>query len=207
MTAGLGRIMRAFDDGVDAVEAMATRIDDSGAWADPTPCPAWTAVELVGHLQIVAGWYHAWLDRAEAGIADPPFPAAKLPVVNAAAVDALPPTSGPERAAACVDLGRAYAKRLPERWGLPYGYPRATVTAGFHAGVAAIEWHVHAWDLGQVVGHQHRPPDPAVLAAVGVESELRWRAPMLRPLIPLARRAASAGDPWRRILKGAGRSI
>ena len=198
--------MRAYDDGVDAVEAMATRIEAADAWGKPTPCPAWTALELVGHLEVVAGWYHAWLDRAEAGIADPPFPAAKLPTQNAAAVDALPATTGLERTATFVQLARSYAKRIPERWKLPYGYPRGTVTAGLHAGVAAVEWHVHAWDLGRVVGHDHHPADPAVLVAAGAESELRWKAPALRPLLPLVRRAVSAGDAWARLLKGAGRT-
>lgn len=206
MTAGLGRIMRAYDDGVDAVDAMATRIDTSDAWDRPTPCPAWSASELAGHLQIVAGWYHAWLDRAEAGFADPPFPAGRLPTQNAAAVDGLPETTGPERVAGFVELARAYAKRVPERWNLPYGYPRGTVTAGFHAGVAAVEWHIHAWDLGRVVGHDHRPADPDVLAAIGAESELRWKAPALRPLLPLVRGVVTTGDSWRRLLRGAGRT-
>jgi uncharacterized protein (TIGR03083 family) len=199
--------MRAFDDGVTAIEAIAVRIDAADAWDKPTPCPAWTAAELAGHLQVVAGWYHLWLDRAEAGEADAPFPAAKLPLENATAVDALPPTSGPERVEAFATLARAYAKRLPERWPLPYGYPRGTITAGLHAGVAAIEWHVHAWDLGCVIGHDHHPADPAALAAVGAESLLRWRAPLLRPLLPVARRLATTGDPWRRVLKGAGRAV
>jgi hypothetical protein len=207
VTAGLGRVLRAYDDGVVAVEAMARRIDAADAWDTPTPCPAWSAAELAGHLQVVAGWYHAWLDRAEVGITDPLFAAGHLPVENAAAVDALPPTSGPERIAAFGSLARAYAKRLPERWSLPYGYPRGRVTAGFHAGVAAIEWHVHAWDLGRVVGEDHRPADPKVLAAAGAESELRWRMPTLRPLVPVARKVASTGDAWRRVLKGAGRAL
>jgi hypothetical protein len=206
MGAGLGRVLRCYDDGIDAVEAIATRIEAADAWESTTPCPAWTALELLGHLGIVAGWYHAWLDRAEAGIAEPPFPAAHLPVENAAAVDALPATSGPDRLTAFTTLARTYAKRLPERWSLPYGYPRGTVTAGFHAGVAAIEWHVHAWDLGQVIGHTHRPEDPETLAAVGAESELRYRAPALRSVAPLARRLATTGDAWRRVLKGAGRT-
>jgi hypothetical protein len=206
MSAGLGRVMRCYDDGVDAVEAMAKRIDAAEAWDKATPCPAWTAVELLGHLQVVAGWYHAWLDLAEAGVAEPPFAAGHLPVENAAAVDALPPTSGPDRLTAFTTLARTYAKRLPERWSLPYGYPRGTVTAGFHAGVAAIEWHVHAWDLGQVVGHQYRPADPEALAAIGAESELRWRAPLLKPIVPIVRRVAASGDAWRRLLKGAGRT-
>src|SRR5687767_5912534 len=97
MTAGLGRVMRAYDEGVDAVETMAARIDAGEVWDQPTPCPAWTAAELAGHLEVVAGWYHAWLDRAEVGITDPPFPPGRLPAENAAAVDALPPTTGAER--------------------------------------------------------------------------------------------------------------
>jgi hypothetical protein len=205
VSAGLGRVLRAYDDGVDAVEAMSARVDAADAWGDSTPCPAWNAAELAGHLQVVAGWYHGWLDRAEVGDAEPPFPAARLPVENAAAVDALPPTSGAERIDAFVMLARSYAKRVPERWSLPYGYPRGTVTVGLHAGVAAIEWHVHAWDLGRVVGHDYRPADPAVLAAVGLESQLRWKAPVLRPLLPMGRALVARGDAWSRLLKGAGR--
>jgi uncharacterized protein (TIGR03083 family) len=204
MTIGLGRTMKAYDDGVSAVIAIAGRYQEED-WAKPTPCPAWTAAELAGHLQIVAGWYHHWLDRAIAGDATPPFTASHLPTENAAAVDGLPATTGPERIAAFAELGRAYAKRVPERWNLPYGYPRGTVTAGLHAGVAAVEWHVHAWDLGQAIGHEHRPEDPAVLASVGAESEVRWRMRWLRPVLPLVKRVAGSGDPWRRVLKGSGR--
>src|SRR3954470_14945994 len=136
MGAGLGRVLRSYDDGIDAVEAIAKRIDASDAWDEMTPCPAWTALELLGHLQVVAGWYHSWLDRAEVGIATAPFTAGQLSVENTAAVDELPATSGPDRLTAFTTLARTYGTRLPERWALPYGYPRGTVTAGFHAGVA-----------------------------------------------------------------------
>jgi hypothetical protein len=57
-----------------------------------------------------------------------------------------------------------------------------------------------------VVGVDHRPDDPEALAAAGAESQLRWRMPALRPLAPVARRVASSGDAWRRLLKGAGRT-
>ena len=45
-----------------------------------------------------------------------------------------------------------------------------------------------------------------VLAAMGAESEVRWKAPVLRPLLPLVRRAMSSGDAWHRLLKGVGRT-
>jgi uncharacterized protein (TIGR03083 family) len=204
MTAGLGRTMKSYDEGVSAVIDIAGRFTEED-WDKPTPCPAWNATELAGHLQVVATWYHQWLDRTVAGDATPAFTAGHLPTENAAAVDGLPPTSGPERVAGFAQLARAYAKRLPERWNLPYGYPRGTVTAGFHAGVAALEWHVHAWDLGQAVGYEHHPEDPELLATAGAESELRWRLGWLRPALPIVKRVAASGDAWRRVLKGSGR--
>ena len=39
------------------------------------------------------------------------------------------------------------------------------MTAGLHAGVAACEWHLHAWDVARAIGLVYRVSDPATLYA------------------------------------------
>ena len=141
------------------------------------PCRLWRVdgQELARHVLAVARWYHDWLDRAERGDAAPPFAVTELAVRNAAELEGLSGLDGPEAVGRFVPVAGAYRARLPARWDLPYGYPRGTVTAGLHAGTAACEWHLHAWDLAHASGHGHRPSDPAALyAAVGSNA---WRPP------------------------------
>jgi Mycothiol maleylpyruvate isomerase N-terminal domain len=197
-------VLRLYDQGVDAFADAAGR-QDPGAWA-LAACGAWTAADLARHVLAVAGWFHDWLDRAERGDAEPPFGAADLTSRNAEALAALTALEGPTALARFVERARTYRNRLPDRWDLPYGYPRGTVTAGLHAAVAACEWHLHTWDLAHAQGRGHRPSDPAALyAATGVclavaEGGLRGRVAAL--LVPLGTRLR----PWEAILRRSGRA-
>jgi hypothetical protein len=128
-------------------------------------CGEWSAKDLAGHLVCVIGWYHDWLDAAERGTSKPPFPAANLPAENAKALAALADGTGHGRIERYAAEAKRYATRLPDAWDIPYGYPYGTATAGLHAGAAACEWHLHAWDLS---AGKHRPADPqSLFEAVG----------------------------------------
>ncbi len=113
---------------------------------------------------------------------------------------------GPAAVEQFVALARAYRARLPTAWNLPYGFPRGTVTAGLHAGVAGCEWHLHTWDLAHVRGFGHRPSDPSTLyAATGdclaaAEGGLKGRVTGV--LVPLGSRLR----PWEAILRRSGRA-
>ena len=62
-------VLEMFDDAVGAFVTEAGRVDD---WDRPA-CGNWTGTELARHVLSVIGWYHDWLDRAEAGDSSPAF--------------------------------------------------------------------------------------------------------------------------------------
>jgi hypothetical protein len=88
-------VLALYEAGVSAVEQSTASLT-AAEW-QRSACGAWTATDLAGHLICVAGWYHAWLDRAEAGDAAPPFTAADLAARNDAALSTLEPECGEER--------------------------------------------------------------------------------------------------------------
>lgn len=189
-------VLPLYGEGVAAVDRWAGEVASLGRWGEPA-CGKWSAVDLAGHVLCVSRWYHGWLDRAEAGDSVPPA-GFDLDAENDAWLAALPPGSGEERTAAFVASAGRYAERLTEAWDLPYGWPRGTVTAGEHAAMAALEWHVHAWDLARVVDGNHVPSAPGVLVA-GV---LECRAVAARRPVP---RSSADPDPWGGLLRALGR--
>jgi hypothetical protein len=198
------RVLRLYDEGVDAFAGCTKGLDSDG-WARAA-CGEWTAADLARHALAVAGWYHAWLDQAQKGDALPPFAVAELGARNAEAVGSKAGIEGPAAATLFVERARAYRDRLPPVWELPFGYPRGTVTAGLHAGVAAGEWHLHAWDLARARGRGHRPSDAAALYAAGgaclaaAEGGASGRVAAL--LVPLGARLR----PWEALLRRSGRA-
>ena len=62
------------------------------------------------------------------------------------------------------------------------------MTVGLHAGVAAAEWHLHAWDLATAAGKSHRPSDPHTLflatAACMLAAQGGLRARLGSKLVP-----------------------
>jgi len=196
-------VLAQYREGVDAVVATVAGWDDA-QWAEPA-CGEWSGTDLAGHLVTVIGWYHSWLDRGLAGDLDPVFPIAALDTETVAALAALPARSGPARIDEFRASADAYAARLGEHWDAPFAYPRGLVTAGLHAGVAAVEWHIHAWDLAQAAGGDHEPADAeglflaAARCQLAVAGGLRGRAGMQ------AARLAARRRPWHQLLQRMGR--
>jgi hypothetical protein len=200
-------VLRLYDEGVDAFAALSEELAPD-AWARRA-CGTWTAADLARHVLAVAGWYHAWLDRAEHGDADPPFSATDLAAQNDQALRAMSGLEGPAAVEQFVQRAGTYRARVSLRWDLAYGYPRGTVTAGLHAGVAACEWHLHTWDLASAGGWPYRPSDPSALYAAagactsaaqgGMKGKLAgWLVPLgtrLRPWEALLRRSGRAPGP------------
>jgi uncharacterized protein (TIGR03083 family) len=198
------QVLRLFDEGVDSFDSLArelSRVD----WTRPA-CGTWSAAQLARHVAAVADWYHGWLDRAETGDAAPPFRPADLAPENERAVAALAGLDGPAAAERFVVRAHAYRDRLPGDWDLPFGYPRGTVTAGLHAGVAACEWHLHTWDLARSAGRGHRPSDPAALyTAAGVclaTAQAGIKGRVATALVPIGARLR----PWEALLRQSGRA-
>jgi len=196
-------VLAQYREGVDAVVATVAGWDDA-QWAEPA-CGEWSGTGLAGHLVTVIGWYHSWLDRGLAGDLDPVFPIAALDTETVAALAALRAGSGPARIDEFRASADAYAARLGEHWDAPFAYPRGLVTAGLHAGVAAVEWHIHAWDLAQAAGGDHEPADAeglflaAARCQLAVAGGLRGRAGMQ------AARLAARRRPWHQLLQRMGR--
>ena len=199
------RVAAVFADGVHAVQSVAAAMDASD-WDRPA-CGIWSGADTARHLLAVATWYHEWLDRALAGKSSPPFAPEEMDdrnQRNLAMLASMPArTAIDEFAASAAD----YLERVRDNWDVPYGYPYGTVTAGLHCGVAAAEWHLHAWDLSRNQEPRHIPEDAAGLfiaagtcvaaATGGVSGRLtQW-------LVPLGARLA----PWKTLLKRSGRTL
>jgi uncharacterized protein (TIGR03083 family) len=192
--------LTAYLDGIDAICALAMEFVGD-AWNAPTPCPEWRAADLAGHLRCIADDYHEYLDdapvsrlsRLMATGAHQETIARKLARQNAAELATLPDVRPEVHIAAFADSARRYGARLGPLLRLPHhSYRGRVITVAGMAGLASVEWHVHAWDLAQALGQDYRPPDPeSVLVGwlVGI------------PQLP----APSAGDPWHAVLLASGR--
>ena len=98
---------------------------------------------------------------------------------------------------------RRYAERLPPLWDVPYGYPLGTVTVGLHAGIAASEWSIHAWDLSC---GRTRPSNPRALFVATAEgftaAQRGFVGRASRAMVPLV----AMWRPWEHLLKRSGRN-
>jgi Mycothiol maleylpyruvate isomerase N-terminal domain len=156
-------VLALYEEGVSAIEEL-VRSWSPDRWRR-SACGTWNGIDVAGHLVCDVAAYHAWLDRAEAGDATAPFTAAEGAARNEAALSALPVSDGPDRIELFAQEARRYARRVVPPWDLAYGFPFGTITVGLHAGLAAGEWHLHAWDLS---AGAHRPRDARQLfRAVG----------------------------------------
>jgi hypothetical protein len=198
-------VLSQYEQGVDAIEAFASQLHGE-QWA-ASACGVWSALELVGHLGLVAAWYHETLDRAEAGDATPSIDVAKFDAWTEGQVRGLPAVPPAERVQDFVTAARSYADRLPADWDLPYGYVRGEISAGQHAALAAIEWNVHAWDLARVMGIDYVPARADLLAAGGADAVTAARArggALAQRIVPWV--AARQRDPWHAVLHRLGRT-
>ena len=190
----------AYYDGIRAIMEIAAQFT-SATWNAPTTCPEWLAADLAGHLRCVADDYHEYLDdapvsrlsRLMATGAHQQSIARKLARQNAAELAALPEAPPEEHITAFARSATRYAARLGPLLRLPHhSYRGRVISVAGMAGVACVEWHVHAWDLASALGIIYRPADPeAVLAA--------WLSGI--PQLPLR----SDEDPWVAVLRSSGR--
>ena len=200
---GRDELAELYLEGVEAVVSRG-RTFAAGQWSLPA-CGSWTTADTVCHLVSVSGWYHDWLDRALDGDASRPFGGEHIDAYTAAALEEQGHLA-PDAATEEFDRSaRHYLARTDERRELPYGFPFGTVTVGLHLGVAAAEWHLHAWDLSTATGDRHRPADPALLLrAVGecvAAASGGFRGGLVRRVVPLAARR----NPWETLLRRSGR--
>ncbi len=190
----------AYYDGIRAIVQIAGQFSRA-SWNAPTSCPEWRAADLAGHLRCVVDDYHEYLDdapvsrlsRLMATGAQPQSIARKLARQNAAELATLPDVPPEEHITAFARSATRYAARIGPLLGLPHhSYRGQVISVAGMAGVACVEWHLHAWDLASALGISYRPADPdAVLLA--------WLTGM-PSLVP-----AFQHDPWLAVLGASGR--
>ncbi len=192
-------VCRLYESGVAAVvqRAQSWTTDDWTHFA----CGDWDRADTVRHLCAVTAWYHSWLDRALAGDASPPFHPDEFVTRNQTGVDDRHGLTGPRAVAEFQREALSYLDRAKPNWNRAYGFPLGTVTVGLHVGVAAAEWHLHAWDLTSTDPEPHSPEDPAALFRVAgaavAEAEGGVRGRLTALLVPIAARRS----PWQSMLK------
>lgn len=181
--------VRVYLDGVKNLLAVGSRLEPAD-WDRPSACAGWTCRDVAGHVLCVVRWHHDWLDTALGGVGGPPMWVAKeLADRNQRALESLEITDGPSRLAAFDVSAHRYADRLASSWGTPYLFPGGRVSAGLHALLAAGEWHLHAWDLGETT-----QSCPAPLVSVVRDA---W--------VLLGRDISADADPWTALMQASGR--
>ncbi len=201
---GRSGVEALYRDGAAAI-ADITSSFSADDWLTPA-CGEWSAADTVRHLVGVVDWYHDWLDRALDGDSARPFPESEFDVRNAAVVDELQGLAGPAATARFGERAAAYIDRASKAWDVPYGFPAGTITVGLHVGIAATEWHLHAWDLTAGRVERHRPESPAELHKAAGEAMAASKGGLLGRFLGLAVPLAAKRSPWQTILKQSGRS-
>ena len=188
-----------YTEGVEAVRTETSNLS-AEQWATPV-CGVWSATETARHLVAVAGWYHIWLDRALNDELSRPFPGEDIDAHNARSLTEHDDLDGEDAVAVFVESAGAYLDRVRLNWDRPFSFPFGTVTVGLHAGVAATEWHLHAWDLSVLNDERHTPARPGELfVAAGLcfaEAEGGFKGAAIRTVVPLAARRS----PWETLLR------
>lgn len=198
-------VRAAFAGGADAIVRITADFGDS-AWRRPA-CGSWSAADVARHVRCVIGWYHDWLDAAEAGRPSVPFPMDDMDAHTATALDDLGPIPPAEAIAVFRREVDRYLERLDRgSWNRRYGYPGGIVAAGEHAALGAVEWHVHAWDLSTAAGGaRHEPEDPAALFRNASVAFAATSGRVMQIALGLLAPVGARLRPWPTLLQRAGR--
>jgi hypothetical protein len=187
-------IQRALASGAAATESVTLGHD-----GDPTPCALWSLRDLVRHLEIIAGAYVLWVGAAIGGRVGTLRMGGAQDAWNAELLARLPARDTAAHRARFAALAGDHRRLVAAAADLPMfelaGGARWTV--GDHAGVVALEWHVHAWDLAAAAGQIHRPAPDDVATLAGVWEHLQ--GPAVGVPLPVL------DDAWAAILTAAGR--
>lgn len=200
------RVIAQFEEGVAALVEQANR-REGRAW-HKTVVGEWSAHELARHVVVIVDWYHEWLDAALAGDASQPFPAKQLDGRNELAILDIRDLEGPDAIRQFTERANDYAERLRSvaatgQWSAPYGFANGVSTIGGHAGIAAAEWHLHAWDMS---GGAWSPSNASELyLAVGdgmTATQPKWKQAITRRVV----RRIAQREPWLDLVARSGRT-
>ncbi len=159
---GWTRVQRAYSEGVRVLQRLGFEYVD---WTLPAGPAGRPAIELAGHVASRVRSYHRLLDAALAGA-----PLRDLPrgddLGGTAPTEPAAVGAGADRIVAFDAIATRYGERVGEtdpdlvlaQWeGL------GALSVRHHTLAAAVEWHLHAWDLARALGWDHRPADPELL--------------------------------------------
>lgn len=145
----------AVELGIDAVTARAIGAPTEAA----TPCPAWCVHDLVRHLEAIAGAYLLWTGSAVGGRIARMRLGDDLGHYNQLMLERLPRLTVADHVRRFRELASDHARLARVTWSMPMltSPDGIVIDVGRHAGVVAVEWHVHAWDLARAGGATHEP--------------------------------------------------
>lgn len=130
-----------------------------------SPCAGWDALTVIRHLEGIAGAYLLWTGSSLGGRIARMRTGEEATSYNAAILARLPVLGLDQHLDRYVALAADHVRLARVTWTTPMLETPDDVllSVGQHAAVAAVEWHVHAWDLARSQGRRHEP-DPASLA-------------------------------------------
>lgn len=187
--------LAAIDAGIVAIESTAGRVDPRR----PTACTDWTVHDLVRHLEAIAGAYVLWVGAAIGGRIGRMRTSRELEHYNDRMLQRLPEMPTDQHLHQFGDLARDHHRLVGTGWTHPMlrTSGASLLRVGDHGRVAAVEWHLHAWDLGQSTEDRHRP------TAASLEVLCAAWDQTLADLTGMPR--DTGDDPWTFLLTATGR--
>lgn len=187
--------LAAIDAGIAAIESTAGRVDPP----DPSACTGWTVHDLVRHLEAIAGAYVLWAGAAIGGRIGRMRTPRELEDYNDQMLQRLPERSTDRHLQQFGDLARDHRRLVATGWSHPMLHTPgdALLRVGDHGRLAAVEWHLHAWDLGEATDDRHRPTATSLEVLCGAWDQT------LGDLAGVPR--DTGDDPWTFLLAATGR--
>ncbi|MBO0841854.1 MAG: maleylpyruvate isomerase family mycothiol-dependent enzyme [Nocardioides sp.] len=214
MNTDYSNLLALYDRSLDDFRGVLDRVDDRSLRL-PTPCTGWDVADLLAH---VVEENHRFRVAVTAAV-DRPRPAAETGSVNSSGPAA---TTGPTRAPepesrtdalerirkqweeSVAALRNDFAEAQPEASAHLEGFPGITVALALR--MQLLDTVVHAWDLAQALGLDHRPATDLVSFVAGFATVIATRSPDGTPGVFAGPLTLASSDLWDSALAALGRT-